>query len=49
MPAELEALVTFALMIDAFILGATWQLLSDPAKRRTVLQKLARQKEKTEV
>jgi len=31
-------------MVDAFILGATWQLLSDPVKRRTLFQKLLRQK-----
>jgi hypothetical protein len=39
---ELQALVTLALMIDAFILGATWQLLSDPVKRKSILKRFSK-------
>jgi len=40
--ADVQMLVTLALMVDAFILGATWQLLSDPKKRQSILGRLSR-------
>jgi len=43
---ELQALVTVALMVDAFILGATWQLLSDPVKRKKIFSRLVKLKMK---
>ncbi len=41
-PDVLQLLVIFALMVDAFILGAAWQLLSDPKKRRNILEYFSR-------
>jgi hypothetical protein len=38
---DAEALVIVALMIDAFILGATWQLLSDPKRRRNLFRRFS--------
>jgi hypothetical protein len=45
---DLQLLVTAALMVDAFILGAAWQLLSDPVKRQNIFRRFSRPKnEKT--
>jgi hypothetical protein len=38
---DLEVLVIAALMVDAFILGATWQLLSDPKRRRNLFRRFS--------
>jgi hypothetical protein len=38
----LQVLVTIALMVDAFILGATWQLMSDPAKRKNIFKRFTK-------
>jgi hypothetical protein len=38
----LQLLVIVALLVDAFILGAAWQLLSDPIKRKNILRHFSR-------
>ncbi|HYB04332.1 MAG TPA: hypothetical protein VED17_07715 [Nitrososphaerales archaeon] len=38
---DLQLLVIVALMIDAFILGASWQLLSDPKRRRNIFRRFS--------